>query len=182
MRKLLLSLALAATTAPLAAQSIATDPMPASYRQVQVAQLKEQRRLLLAFADSMPERLYRDKVTPSQRSFAEQVQHTAGAAAMIAGGFTSATRTRWSFADTAAANGTRAGLRAYVNSALDFAEARLAAQTAAERGEMTNLFGAKEMQRWQVWDEIYSHSMWTAGQIVANFRKNGMAPPGFGFF
>ena len=60
MRKLLLSLALAGAAAPLAAQS--ADPMPASYRQVQLAALKEQRRLLLSFADSMPEPFYRDKV------------------------------------------------------------------------------------------------------------------------
>jgi DinB family protein len=180
MRNLLLSLAVAAVAVPVAAQ--AQDPMPASYRQVQLAQLKEQRRLLLSFADSMPERLYRAKATPAQRSFAEQVQHAAGSAAFIAGGYASATRARWNFADTAAANGTRAGLKAYINSAMDFSEARLAAQTAVERGEMTNLFGAKDMQRWQVFDEIYSHTMWTAGQTVANFRENGMAPPGFGFF
>lgn len=180
MRKLLPLLALAAIAAPLAAQ--ATDPMPASYREVQLAALKEQRRLLLSFADSMPERLYRAKATPAQRSFAEQVQHAAGSAALIASMYTSATRTRWNFADTAAANGTRAGLKAFINSAYDFAEARLAAQTGAERAQTYNLFGAKTVHGWQVWDEIYSHTMWTAGQVVANFRGNGMAPPGFGFF
>ncbi len=180
MRKLLLSLALASAAAPLVAQ--AADPMPASYRQVQLAALKEQRRLLLSFADSMPERLYRAKATPIQRSFAEQVQHAAGSAAMIAGGYTSATRTRWSFADTAAANGTRTGLKAFVNSAYDFLEARLAAQSGADRANVFDLFGAVRLPGWQVWDEIYSHSMWTAGQIVANFRMNGMAPPAFGFF
>ena len=86
MRKLLPLLALAAIAAPLAAQN--ADPMPASYRQVQLAALKEQRRLLLSFADSMPERLYRSKATPIQRSFAEQVQHAAGSAAFIAGSYT----------------------------------------------------------------------------------------------
>ena len=178
MRKLFLTLSLAAVAVP----ALAQDPMPASYKQTQLAALKEQRRLLLAFADSMPERLYRDKATPAQRTFAEQVQHVAGAAAMIAGRYTTATAKPWSFADTAAANGTRAGLKAYVNSAYDFAEAQLAAQTPAERAQVFNVFNFKPMAGWLVWDEIYSHSMWTAGQIVANFRKNGMAPPGFGFF
>lgn len=178
MRKLLLTLGLAALASP----AVAQDPMPASYKQIQLAALKEQRRLLLSFADSMPEGKYRDKATPIQRSFAEQVQHAAGSAAMIAGGFTRATGSRWSFADTAAANGTRAGLKAYINSAYDFAEAQLAAQTGAERGQKVSLFGSPEMPRWQVWDEVYSHTMWTAGQIVANFRMNGMAPPHFGFF
>ena len=178
MRKLLLTLALAAVAAPVMAQ----DPMPASYKAVQLSALKEQRRLLLSFADGMPEAKYRDKATPAQRSFAEQVQHAAGSAAMIAGGFTRATGSRWSFADTAAANGTMAGLKAYVNSAYDFAEAQLAAQTGAERAQKVSLFGSPEMPRWQVWDEINIHTLWTAGQVVANFRMNGMAPPHFGFF
>lgn len=180
MRNVLLSLALAGVAAPLAAQ--AADPMPAAYRQTQLDALKEQRRLPLSFADAMPEANYRQKATPTQRTFSEQVQHAAGAAAMIAGRYTGATPQRWSFADTAAANGTKAGLRAYINSAYDFAEARLAAQTGAERAATYNLFGAKTVPGWQVWDEIYSHTMWTAGQVVANFRQNGMTPPGFGFF
>ena len=178
MRKLLLTLALAAVAAPVMAQ----DPMPASYKGVQLAALKEQRRLLLSFADSMAESHYREKATPAQRSFAEQVQHAAGSAAMIAGGFSRAAASKWTFADTAAANGTRAGLKAYINSAYDFAEAQLAAQTGAERGQMVSLFGSPQMPRWQVWDEINQHTMWTSGQIVANFRMNGMAPPHFGFF
>ena len=194
MKRLLLSLALAGAAAPLAAQqpmsgnmagmSMAqgTDPMPASYKAVQLAALKEQRRLLLSFADSMPEANYRERVTPPQRTFAEQVQHAAGSAAMIAGGFATATKASWSFADTAAANGTRAGLKAFINSAYDFAEARLAAQTGADRARTVSLFGSPMMPGWQVFDEINQHTMWTAGQIVANFRMHGNPPPHFGFF
>ena len=193
MKRLLLTLALAAAATPLAAQqpmsgsmagmnmSQGADPMPTSYRAVQLAALKEQRRLLLAMADSMQEQYYRQSVTPPQRTFAQQVQHAAGSAALIAGGFTSATKASWSFADTAAANGTRAGLKAYINSAYDFAEARLASQSAADRGTTFNLFGAQR-QGWQIWDEINQHTMWTAGQIVANFRMHGNPPPAFGFF
>lgn len=180
MRNVLLSLALAGVAAPLAAQ--AADPMPASYRQVQLDALKEQRRLLLSFADAMPEQHYRTRATPTQRTFSEQVQHAAGSAAFIAARYTSATPQSWSFADTAAANGTKAGLKAYVNSAYDFAEARLAAQTPAERAQVFNVFNVKQMAGWKVWDEIFSHTMWTAGQVVANFRQHGMTPPGFGFF
>jgi hypothetical protein len=195
MKRLLLTLAFVAAAAPLAAQqpmagqsmagmnmSQATDPMPASYKAVQFAALKEQRRLLLSFADSMPEANYRERVTPPQRTFSEQVQHAAGSAAMIAGGFATATKAQWSFADTAAANGTRAGLKAYINSAYDFAEARLAAQTGADRARTVSLFGSPMMPGWQVFDEINQHTMWTAGQVVANFRMHGGPPPHFGFF
>ena len=115
MRKLLLSLALATVAAPLAAQaSMATDPMPASYRQVQLDALKLQRKTLLAMADSMPERLYQQHATPIQRTFGEQIMHASGSAALIAGMFSSSTRARAPLPDsTAAANtrcrGTRAG-------------------------------------------------------------------------
>lgn len=179
MRKLLFSLALAAIAAPAAAQM--GDPMPASYRTVQLSALKLQRRALLAMADSMPERLYRDKATPIQRSFSEQIMHAAGSTAFIIGGFTGGARTNATLPDSTAAANTRAGLKAYVNAAYDFAEARLAAQTPADRGSTISLFGTP-MPGWQVWDEVHQHTFWTAGQIVANFRKNGMAPPGFGFF
>jgi hypothetical protein len=33
-----------------------------------------------------------------------------------------------------------------------------------------------------VWDEVFTHTVWTAGQVVGNFRKQGMAPPAFSFF
>lgn len=194
MKKLLLTVALAAVAAPASAQQTmagsmsggmsmaqGTDPMPASYKAIQLTALKEQRRLLLAMADSMQESHYRESVTAPQRTFAQQVQHAAGSAAMIAGGYTSATKARWTFADTAAANGTRAGLKAFINSAYDFAEARLAAQTPADRAATFDLFGTKR-QGWQMWDEINQHTMWTCGQIVANFRMHGNPPPAFGFF
>ena len=80
-----LSLAAVATisvTVPARAQQ-----MPESYRQVQVNALELQRSLLLAMADSMPERLYRDKVTPIQRDFAQQLGHAAGALAFIVSRF-----------------------------------------------------------------------------------------------
>ena len=58
--------------------------MPESYREVQLRMLETQRSLLIAMADSMPENLYRDKVTPIQRDFAQQIHHSAGALAFIA--------------------------------------------------------------------------------------------------
>lgn len=179
MRKLLLSLALATTAAPLAAQG--ADPMPATYKAVQLSALKLQRKTLLAMADSMPERLYQQRATPIQRSFGEQIMHAAGSAAMIAGGFARSTRAQAALPDSTAAANTRAGLDAYINAAYNFCEATLAAQTSAERGATVNLFG-NMMPGWKVWDEIHEHTFWTAGQVVANFRMNGMAPPGFGFF
>ena len=52
-------------------------------RDVQLKMLEHQRKVLLQMVDSMPERLYRDKVTPVQRDFAQQIHHAAGSAAFI---------------------------------------------------------------------------------------------------
>ena len=168
---LVLSTALAA--APLAAQS--ADAAAAA----QLRMLEHQRTTLLQMVDSMPERLYRDRAAPGQRDFAQQIHHAASAAAFIA------SRTMGGGAlalpDTSAAFAGRAGLRAFVNAAYDYTTGVFRAQTPAARAGEGNLFG-RTMPRWQIWDEIHMHTTWTAGQVVANFRKHGMAPPAFSFF
>ena len=163
--------------APLSAQQTA-GAMPESYRAVQAKALELQRTMLLSMVDSMPERLYRDKATEAQRDFAQQIEHAAGAVVFIASRFIGATPPT-NRPDTASYLNTRAGLRGYVNAVYDWAGGALTVQT--DRYKEVDLFGTK-MPAWQVWDEIHQHTAWTAGQVVANFRKHGMAPPGFGFF
>ena len=177
-RFLVAALALAVAS-PAMAQG-AAGAMPESYREVQMNALRLQRRMLTAMADSMPERLYRDKATPAQRDFAEQITHAAGAMPMVVGSVLRIERPANMRPDTAAIH-TRAGLKALINGAYDWAENALRNQTAESRAASVNLFGT-QMPGWQVWDEMHQHTIWTAGQVVANFRKNGMAPPGFGFF
>ncbi len=163
--------------APARAQTAA---MPESYRQVQLNALEMERKTLVAMVDSMPENLFRDKATPIQRDFAQQIEHAAGSVVFIVSRFLGATPPAQT--DTAKAYlNSRAGLRTYVNGVYDWAGNVLKSQSDADRGKMVDLFGAK-IPGWQVWDEIHQHTFWTAGQVVANFRKNGMAPPGFGFF
>ncbi|MGQ0764535.1 MAG: DinB family protein [Gemmatimonadota bacterium] len=148
-------------------------------RDVQMKMLEHQRKVLLQMVDSMPERLYRDKVTEPQRDFAGQIQHAAGAAAFIAR--TTMNGPAMAAPDTAVVSNTRAGLRNFVVASYDYAANLLRTQAEASRAETVDLFGIK-MPRWQVWDEIHLHTVWTAGQIVANFRKHGMGPPAFSFF
>jgi hypothetical protein len=164
--------------APVLAQAAAG--MPESYRQVQLSALQLQRRTLLAMADSMPETLYRDKVTPVQRDFAQQIHHAAVPFQMFLTRFMNAPAAT-GLPDTAAIFNTRAGLRAYVNGVYDYAEGVLRNQTAADREASVPFFGMQK-PRWQIWDELHQHTFWTAGQVVANFRKHNMAPPPFGFF
>lgn len=180
MRALSVGLALA-LCAPVAAAQHAAGDMPDAYRDVQVRMLELQRRMLLSMADSMPESLYTDKVTDVQRDFAHQLHHAASAVVMIGTRFAGASNAGAPAEATNTTFTTKAGMKAYINGVYDWAAKAVQAQSADSRGEMTNLFGTA-MPRWQVWDEIHQHTIWTAGQVVANFRKHGMAPPGFGFF
>ena len=160
--------------------SIAAAQSPDAIREGQMRMLDLQRSLLLAMADSMPERLYRDKATPSQRDFAQQVQHAAGGAVGIASRFAGGSA-RPQLPDTTTALNSREGLKSFINGAFDHCKTLLQSETDAQRAEKVQFFG-KEIPRWQVWDEIHQHTIWTAGQVVANFRKHGMAPPPFAFF
>ena len=172
---LLLLGAMAAVAPSLDAQ---TDVAGQNPRAVQLVALEHQRQFLLQMADSMPERLYRDKATPAQRDFAQQVQHAAGAVPFVSA--LALKGPKPALPDTSTAF-TRDGLRAYIDASFDYAAKLLKSQTAESRASTVSLFG-KNMPGWQVWDEIHTHTVWTAGQVVANFRKNGMAPPAFTFF
>ncbi len=177
MRTILMGALLLALVAPdTAAQQAA---MPDSYRQTQMKMLDLQRSMLVAMADSMPEALYRDRATPAQRDFAQQLQHSAMAVAFLGARYMGGERP--SLPDTAVALNSRAGLKQYINATYDYAANQLKTQSAASRAEAVEFFG-QTIPRWQVWDELHQHTIWTAGQVVANFRKHGMAPPGFGFF
>lgn len=153
------------------------------YRQLQRQALETQRKVLLSMADSMPERLYRDKTTPAQRDFAQQLHHVVNSNLLIAGFYISTdTTVRPPRADTAAVFNTRAGMRAYINAGYDYLGGLLDRGSDADRSTVVAFFDGKRYPRWQLWDELNQHAMWTLGQAVANFRKNGMAPPPFLFF
>jgi hypothetical protein len=148
-------------------------------RDYQMKMLEHQRAFLLKMADSMPERLYRHKATPEQRDFAQQVAHAATAVPFILSNVVKGPR--FAMPDTAVTYKNRAGLRQLINASFDYGVALLKSQSDSARAVQVNLFGTP-MPAWQVWDELYAHTIWTAGQVVANFRENGMAPPAFTFF
>jgi hypothetical protein len=173
-----------AAVAPVEAQRVETEParyaLSPEYRGIQLAALRTQRKLLLNFADSMPERLYRDRGTPAQRDFAGQLHHAVSSALFIAYGYVRSARPP--VADTAAIFNTRVGMKQYIQTSYDSLEVLLKEQSEADRDQRFKFFNGQFMPRWQLWDELNQHTIWTAGQVVANFRKNGMAPPGFLFF
>ena len=164
----------ACATAPIGLKAQTVNP-----KDTQLKMLAYQRKMLLAMADSMPERLYRDKATPTQRDFAQQMYHAANTVFYIASATLKGPKA--SLPDTGVALNSRAGMKQFINGAFDYAEGVFKAENAATRAAPTDLFGTS-MPTWQVWDEVYTHTVYMAGQMVGNFRKQGMAPPQFSFF
>lgn len=169
---------------PLRAQQAAgkaTWTMPAEYREVQLRAQETQRTLLLSMADSMPPLYYRNRVTPEQRDFAQQIHHAANADLYIVSHYVLGLDEMPDIQDTSVTFNSREGLKRFINAAYDYSTRALREQGDGDRHTMTWYFGLK-VPKWQVWDELNQHTIWTAGQIVADFRSHGMAPPSFLYF
>jgi hypothetical protein len=155
--------------------------MPAEYRDIQIRAQETKRNLLLSMVDSMPERLYRQAAAAGQRDFAQQIHHAANADLYIVSRYILGWDTLPFRADTSRIFNTRAGLREFVERAYAFSLAALRDQSAEDR-QLTIWYFGQKMPKWMVWDELNQHTIWTAGQIVANFRAQGMPPPPFLYF
>lgn len=174
-----LVLAARGATAQAAATAGSASAMPESYRALQIRMLETERTMILHMIDSMPAQYFREKATPAQRDFGQQLHHAAVAFTMILPRFAGAPRP--TVADTAAGF-DKAGLRTYVNAVYDWAIGFARGQSAADREQTVAFFGGAQIPKWQIWDEMHQHTMWTLGQTVANFRMHGMPPAAFMFF
>ncbi|MEE8384747.1 MAG: DinB family protein [Dehalococcoidia bacterium] len=162
------------------ASGLAAQTGPVAPRDVQRRQLEWQKNTMLQMVEAMPENLYSDKATPEQRSFAEQILHAAGFAPMVCGQFIAGTVA--SLPDAEAAGASTASMAGYITAAYDFCLEALAGQSDADRQTIIEFFGMMSIPKAETLDHVYRHTTWTLGQVVANFRKHGMAPPEFGFF
>jgi hypothetical protein len=156
-------------------------PMPPEYRDIQVRAQETQRTLLLSMVDSMPERLFRVAAGIGQRDFAQQVHHAANANQFIVSRYILGWDTLALRPDTTRMFSSRMALREFVEASYAFSLRTLKDQPAEDRQATIWYFGQK-MPKWMVWDELNQHTIWTAGQLVANFRAQGMAPPSFLYF
>jgi len=156
-------------------------PMPAEYREIQLRAQETQRSLLLSMVDSMPEQFYRTAAAEGQRDFAQQIHHAANADQYIVAHYILGWDSLPVRTDTATIFNSREGLRRFVSAAYDFSIRTLREQSMDDRQATIWYFGQK-MPKWMVWDELNQHTIWTAGQIVGNFRAHGMAPPAFLYF
>lgn len=148
-------------------------------RAAQIRKLELERSMLLEMVDSMPPQYFHERVTEPQRDFAQQLYHVASVAVFFAQRYMTEERPSLPTEDEALSDPS--GLAKYIEAAYDFAVRACRDQSRADR-EMVVEFFAQRMPKWLIWDELHQHSLWTAGQVVANFRKHGMPPPEFLYF
>ncbi len=149
-------------------------------RALQLRQLEWQRSVLLAMADSMPENLYRDRVTPEQRDFAQQIFHAASFPLFICSAGILGERPAQP--DTTAILNSAEAMTGFITRSFDTCEEVVRGQTDADRAALTRGFEGAQVPKSELLDQVYLHTAYTLGQVVANFRKHGMAPPEFPFF
>jgi hypothetical protein len=155
--------------------------MPPEYKDIQLRAQETQRTLLLSMVDSMPERFYRSAAAEGQRDFAQQIHHAANANQYIVAHYILGWDTLPVRRDTSLIFNTRVALREFITASYDFSIRTLQRESTEDRQATVWYFGQK-MPKWMVWDELNQHTIWTAGQIVANFRSHGMPPPSFLYF
>jgi hypothetical protein len=177
MRAMTILVLMVVCTVGLTAQTAST----VTPKQTQIRQLEWQKVTLVAMADSMPEDLFRDEVTPEQRDFARQILHAAGFSNMVVARFFA--ETQLSPPDTASVLNSRAALTAFLTQAFDTSIETLENASEETRTSRQPFFGQGDpIPLAEFLDQAYLHAAFTIGQIVANFRKHGMAPPAFVFF
>lgn len=160
--------------------SVQEAPDTVNPRDLQIRQLEWQKSFLLSLAEAMPEDLYRDKVTPEQRDFAQQLHHAAIFPPLICN--RAILGTDFTPPDTASVFNSAEAMKAFISESLDFCIDVVENQTDEDRAMMTRGFEGEEVPKSELLDQVYLHSAYTLGQVVANFRKHGMAPPEYPFF
>ena len=148
-------------------------------RAAQIRKLELERSMLLKMIDSMPAQYFHERVTEPQRDFAQQLYHVASIAVFFAERYM--TSEVPAVPDEEKALASPEALKVYIEAAYDYAVRACRNQSQADRDTVVEFF-ARRMPKWLIWDELHQHSLWTAGQVVANFRKHGMPPPEFLYF
>lgn len=164
-------------TSPSQAQNGAS--MSEAHREIQHLTIRTQRDLLLRMIDSMPAPLLRRATHVGRRDFAQQVHHAAVSISDALGRILQIPPPTWQ--DTSVALASKDGLRLAVNVSFDFIDSVLTAQSIDVRQQRVP-FAGREIYKWQLFDEINEHTLWTAGQLVGNFRDANLTPPQFKFF
>jgi hypothetical protein len=138
-----------------------------------------QRKHILAVIDAATPAVLEFRATPGVRTFAEQIDHITGVAALIVSrAILERPLPADLAADTAGYLHDKTRLRAQAEKQLDFVVTTLAGVSEAELlRERAFAGGSMPKYRWNM--TALQHSAWTLGQLVPYLRMNGIVPPPF---
>ena len=137
---------------------------------------------ILRYIDAAPDSMMGFRPTKGVRSFAEQIEHAAGADAMIAHmAITGGLAGMPAFGDSVRYLHNKAALRAYAVAAMDHSIAMLQGVTDAQLLQEVSMMNMK-MPRYRFLMEMLDHFPWTLGQTVPYLRLNGVTPPEYSPF
>jgi DinB superfamily len=133
---------------------------------------------ILRYLDAAPDSMMGFRTTPGVRTFAEQIEHAAGADAFIAHMAIAGNMNVPSFGDTAVIRRNKTALRAYVVASMDHTIGMLKGVSDASLSEPVTMMGMTK-PRYRFLVELLDHFPWTLGQTVPYLRMNGVTPPAY---
>jgi hypothetical protein len=172
--------------ASLGIASVAAMPLvaqkPLISQQALITIVENHKGAVLRYIDAAPDSMLGFRPTKGVRSYAEQIEHAAGANALIAHlAITGSMKGIPSFGDSAVYLHNKAALKTYASAAMDHTVAMLRGVSDAAMDENIVQFGNK-VTRGRALMELLDHFPWTLGQVVPYLRLNGVRPPEYSPF
>jgi len=143
------------------------NPLSSDLRQ----NYKEQKGVLLAEADRMPDAGYAFKATPDVGTFGSRVAHVADAQTMIC----SAVKGEARKADTAGKT-SKADLMAALKASFDYCDGAYGSLTDATATQMVKIFGQPQSKLSALWGNL-AHDSELYGYMAVYLRLKGLVPP-----
>lgn len=162
--------------APATSATPRTSPMPS--RAVMLEDVERSRGNVLKYLDVAPDSMMGYKPTPGVRTFAEQIEHAAGANPFILG---EALKIKSQFvapADREAVRRSKAAMRTLVNQSFD-EFARIVRDATDAQLAASGTFANTTKSGWRWVATALEHTTWTLGQTVPYLRANGVTPPSY---
>lgn len=150
-------------------------------RLAMIGEWEHQKKHALQMVDIAPDSMLGFRTTPGVRTFAEQIEHAAGASPFIVGEALGVKPPADLMGDKKVYLGNKAALRAQTAKFYDWVITTL--KTTPENtllADATVFGGAKPAWLWVV--TAHSHGAWTLGQTVPYLRMNKVTPPAFAPF
>ncbi|HEV8612096.1 MAG TPA: DinB family protein [Gemmatimonadales bacterium] len=143
-----------------------------------IAMVETHKASVLRYIDAAPDSMLGFRPTPGVRTFAEQIEHTAGSDALIAHLAITGSDKVPPLGDSTVYLHNKAALKVYAAAAMDHTIQMLRGVSDAAMTEEIVQFGHK-LPRYRALMELLDHFPWTLGQTVPYLRLNGITPPAY---